>query len=82
MSTNKTITGAIIDVLKKEGKALSIKDIHSRIVAGNHYQFNTPNAEHVVRNQLRRHAENIELKSAATTKHFMANSDGTYELKK
>jgi hypothetical protein len=82
MSANKTITSAIIDVLKKEGKALSIKDIHNRIVAAGLYQFNTANAEHVVRSQLRRHAENIQLKTASTTKHFVANSDGTYDLKK
>lgn len=56
MSANTTITGAIIAVLKQEGNPLSIKEIHSRIVSGNLYQFNTTNAEHVVRNQLRRHA--------------------------
>lgn len=81
MSANTTITGAIITVLKKEGKALSIKDIHSRIVADDLYQFNTANAEHVVRNQLRRHSANIQLKTASATKYFVANGDGTYGLK-
>ena len=58
----KTVTEAIIEVLKRENKSLGIKDIHEKIIQSNLYAFKTSNSEHVVRNQLRRHCENIELK--------------------
>lgn len=76
----KTITEAIIEVLKRENKALGIKEIHEKIVQSNLYAFKTSNSQHVVRNQLRRHCDNIELKVGSTVKYFTYLPNGTYFL--
>ncbi|WP_315819380.1 winged helix-turn-helix domain-containing protein [Paraflavitalea speifideaquila] len=78
----KTITEAIIEVLKRENKMLDIKEIHEKIVQSNLYAFKSSNPEHVVRNQLRRHCDNLELKVGSSIKYFTRMVDGTYGLRK
>lgn len=78
----KTITEAIIEVLKRENKPLGIKEIHGKIIESNLYVFKASNSEHVVRNQLRRHCDNLELKVGSSVKYFTRMVDGTYGLRK
>lgn len=78
----KTINEAIIEVLKKEGKPLLPKEIFVKIKENSLYRFKTESPENIVRNQLRRHSENIgNLVAASKVKHFVCLDDGKYWLK-
>lgn len=80
--TTKTINEAIVEVLKREGKPLNIQEIHEKIIQLGLYSFKTANPEHVVRNQLRRHCDNIDLKVGSSLKYFTRLPNGAYGLKK
>jgi len=78
----KTINEAIIEVLKKEGKPLLPKEIFTKINDNRLYHFKAQSPENIVRNQLRRHSENIgNLAAASKVKHFVCMEDGKYWLK-
>lgn len=78
----KTINEAIIEVLKGEGLPLSAKDIFAKIKEKRLYHFKAQSPENIVRNQLRRHSENITgLTATSKTKHFICTDDGRYSLK-
>lgn len=78
----KTINEAIIEVLKSEGGPLSAKDIFAKIKERRLYHFKAQSPENIVRNQLRRHSENVvKLAAASKAKHFVCLEDGRYWLK-
>jgi len=77
----RTINQAIIDVLQKEGKPLTIKDIYNKIIKDDYYRFRAENPPNIVRTQIRRHCVNLDFPSASSTKLFQALKDGTYWLK-
>lgn len=78
----KTINDAIIEVLKKEGKPLLPKEIFTRIKDNRLYHFKAQSPENIVRNQLRRHSDNVDgLTAASKVKHFVCMEDGRYWLK-
>jgi len=77
----RTVNEAIIEVLKAAGAPLTIKEIVQKISQSKLFTFNTPNPEAIIRNQLRRHSENIDLKVSSTIKHFVLQKDGRYSLK-
>lgn len=78
----KTINDAIIEVLKKADKPLTSKEILEKILKDKLYHFKAASPENIVRNQLRRHSENLErLAVAAKVKHFVLLDDGRYKLK-
>lgn len=78
----KTINEAIIGVLKKEGKPLFPKEILVKITENRLYQFKSESPENIVRNQLRRHCENVgNLAAASKVKYFVCLDDGKYRLK-
>ena len=78
----KTIVQAITEVLQREKKPLSVKDITERIVKNGLYTFKASYPDHVVGTQLRRHSDNISLKTGSKDKYFTLHAEGTYELKK
>ena len=53
----RTINQVIIEVLKNEGKPLTIEEIYKIIREENLYQFRSKNPQHIVRTQLRRQSE-------------------------
>ena len=76
---SKTITDAIIEILAKEQNALTAKEIYSRIIKRDLYQFKSPSAENIVRNQLRRHCLGINNPASSSKKLFKV-SDDAYTL--
>lgn len=79
--SKKTIKEAIYEVLEKEKKPLSIKEIYLQIVENQLYNFKAENPEHIVRTLLRRHSENINFPSASKSKYFTFLSNGTFWFK-
>jgi hypothetical protein len=78
----RTINDAIKIVLQKEGKPMGAKEIYLKIKEQGIYSFKAANPENIVRNQLRRHSENISgLQAASQVKHFVYTSEGKYRLK-
>lgn len=78
----RTINQVIIEVLKNEGKPLTIEEIYKIIREENLYQFRSKNPQHIVRTQLRRHSENLTFPDASAAKHFIFLGNNTYTLKK
>lgn len=78
----KTINDAIKIILRQEGKALTAKEIYLKIKERGIYTFKAANPENIVRNQLRRHSENVSgLQAASHVKHFVFTAEGKYRLK-
>lgn len=78
---NRTINQAIIDILKKEGKSLFVKDIYNLIIKYDYYRFRAEDPINILRIQLRRHCVNLDFPTASDKKYFQMLSDGTYYLK-
>ena len=72
-----TVNDAIIAVLKEADRSLSAKELYSRIIEHQYYQFKTDNPIAIVANALRRHNAD-HLRSG--TKLYKKRDDGTYEL--
>lgn len=64
------IKDAIFEVLKKENKPLSVKEIYLQIVENQLYNFKSDNPEHIVRTLLRRQSENINFPSSRKVKYL------------
>ncbi|TYR36155.1 restriction endonuclease [Sphingobacterium phlebotomi] len=60
---------------------LGVKEIYLQIVEKNLYVFKAEDPEHIVRTVLRRHSENINVKSSSKTKYFIFLKDGTFWFK-
>lgn len=76
-----TIKDAIFEVLLKENKPLSVKEIYLQIQQKKLYKFKAENPEHIVRTLLRRHSDNINFPSAKKTKYFTFLNEGTFWFK-
>lgn len=80
--SRKTINQVIIAILQEEKKPLSIPEIYALIKSNSLYTFKSTNPESIIRNQLRRHCENIHFPKASEKKYFVRNSDNSFSLKK
>jgi len=78
--TNRTITQAIVEVLKKENTSLSASEILTKIKGSNLYQFKSMNAGNIVRSQLRRHCKNIKLLNSSKHPLFIQTENGQFTL--
>ncbi len=76
-----TIKEAIFKVLNERKKPLGVKEIYLQIIENNLYVFKAEDPEHIVRTVLRRHSENINVKSSSKTKYFRFLKDGTFWFK-
>lgn len=77
----KTVNEAIIEVLKQASAPLDSKEIYKRIEEKKLYNFKSENPENIVRNQLRRHSENLSPnKITSKVKHFV-HKDGKFIIK-
>lgn len=75
---NRTINEAILEVLKKEGKPLLIRDIYNKIIEYDFYRFRAQKPEDIVRIQLRRHCAELDFPTASSIKLFSINKDGAF----
>ena len=78
---NNTISSAAIEVLKKNDKPMSAEEIHNSIIQQNLYQFKAKEPLSILKSELRKHSEGIELKGKSGTKYFVFQKDKTYTLK-
>lgn len=80
---NRTINEAILEVFKREGKPLLIRDIYAKIIEYDLYRFRAQKPEDIVRIQLRRHCAELDFPTASSIKLFSINKDGAfYKLEK
>jgi len=74
----RTINEAILEVFKREGKPLLIKDIYTKIIEYDLYRFRAQRPEDIVRIQLRRHCAELDFPTASSKKLFTINTDGSF----
>ena len=75
----RTIVSAIRDVLRESGRPLSVGEIYGAIERRGLFSFSSPNATHIVRTQLRRHAVGAS-GSSAKSKYFRELDGARFEL--
>lgn len=75
-----TIVENIKKILKQSSEPLSAQQIYSAIERAKLYKFNTKNPLGVVRQQIRRHCEDLNFPSAMPNKYFFQVDRGRYGL--
>jgi restriction system protein len=70
MTVQPTITSAVLAVMNQAGAPVSAKEAYLRIVEQKLYEFHTPDPEHVVTTQIRRHCKDLDFPSASNRKYF------------
>jgi restriction system protein len=73
-----TIVEAIKQVMRDRGRPMTVAEVYNAIIGQGLYSFNADQPVQIVRNQIRRHCQGIDVPSASPTKHFIIHSDGTY----
>lgn len=76
----RTIVAAIEEVLRNEGKPMTIAEIYDGIIAANLYSFKADKPVHIVHNQVRQHCKGLDFPSASPSKHFELTQNGRYYL--
>lgn len=74
-----TIVGAIRAVMLAKDTPMTAPEIHAAIASSNLCQFQAANPAGIVRTQLRRHCEGLNLAASSKVKHFKALTGGRYE---
>src|SRR6266496_3193266 len=74
----RTIVEAIKEVMRAEGRPLSISEIYDGIVSANLYSFKADKPVHIVRSQIRRHCKGLHFPSSFSVKHFEMLPNGKY----
>lgn len=69
-----TIIEAIIEVMKRENRPLTSKEIYKRIIENDFYLFGAKKPEQIVSGTIRRHSLGIEFPTASPVKHFKVYS--------
>ena len=67
-------------VLAKVGCPMAASEIHDAIVRDNLYSFQAKDLSGVVRNQLRRHSDNVDRPASACEKRFHLLEDGRFQF--
>jgi hypothetical protein len=75
-----TIVEAIKAVMRQAGRPLTYQEVYELIAQQGLYKFRAADAVHIVRTEIRRHAEGVELRTASRTKHFRIVEGFRYEL--
>lgn len=79
VNRQRTIIDAVKEVMHAEQRPLTYKEAYEGIIAANLYQFRSTNPLHIVRMEIRRHAEGVDFPTAAQTKHFRLIGQYQYE---
>lgn len=77
----RTINDAIIEVLSQSKNGLDPKEIYNAIVQKKLYDFKSASPENIVRNQLRRHSENLPALKADSKRKLYVFDHGKFHLK-
>ncbi len=75
-----TIVQAIQTVMRVRGEPMTAAEVYSEIARAKLYEFQTDNPASIIRAQIRRHCEELNLKSSSQAKHFKALADDRFEL--
>lgn len=67
-----TICGAIIQALKQAGKPLTPNEIFDLIIANKLYEFKSKTPLSVLKAEIRKHLEGLELKEMSSIKYFIS----------
>ncbi|XGV96544.1 MAG: restriction endonuclease [Leptolyngbya sp. BL-A-14] len=82
MGKERTIPEAIIEVMNMLQRPMSVGEVYQFIMENQLYEFKSDKPLQIVRGQLRRHCEGLEIPSAYDKKkYFTMLSNGTYWLK-
>jgi restriction system protein len=76
----QTIVEAIQQVMKVDGRPMTVPDIYEAIIRQGLYQFRAVDPAHIVRTQIRRHCIGLDFPSSSRTKLFQMVGSGTYDL--
>jgi restriction system protein len=77
----QTVNDAITEILKQANKALDPKQIYEMIMQKKLYNFKSSSPENIVRNQLRRHSENLPGSRADSKRKLYVFESGKFRLK-
>ena len=75
-----TITDAIRQVLAQKSKPMTAIEIYEAIVKASLFEFKSTSAANIVRSQIRRHCDGVQVQSASSTKYFRLVEGNCYEL--
>ena len=76
----KPIHEVASEVLANAGRPMTAYEVHEAIVRDGLYSFQAKDPLSIVRNQLRRHSENVSGRATSRTKYFRMTGDGRFEL--
>jgi len=75
-----TIKEAALEVMKKKGEPMTVREIYDQIVSRNLYKFNSNNPKNIVRRTIRIQCEGVDhLPICKSVKFFRRLEDGRYE---
>ena len=75
-----TIVQAIKKVMLSSKTPMTAQEIYKEILKQGLFEFRAADPEGIVKRQLRRHCEGLDLAKAPPTKHFRLADDSHYEL--
>lgn len=76
----QTIKQAIIETLKNEGKPLSSREVYNGILKHKLYKFGAKDPHSIVKAEIRKYCEGLDLKTSKPEKLFKLEEDGKYSL--
>jgi restriction system protein len=75
-----TILEAIRTVIRTKGEPMTAAEIHADIAQAKLHEFHIDNPASIVRTQIRRHCEGLNLKASSKAKYFKALADGRFQV--
>ena len=75
---NKTLATVIVEVLTAHGSPMTASEVHSAIIHGNLFEFNSKDPVGIVRSALSRHSVENQHSCASKSKHFSQLPDGRF----
>jgi hypothetical protein len=78
----RTITQAIVEVLRRKTEAQTPTEIYNDIIRGELYSFNSKTPIGIINSEIRKSCVGIELKKSKSDKLFEPRPGGKYSLVK
>ena len=76
----KPIHQVAVDVLRLHGRPMTIQEIYAEIEQKQLYRFKAKSPLQILRAQLRRYCQGLDLPAAPAQKYFKLTEDGEFEL--
>jgi restriction system protein len=77
---SKPIHQVAVDVIRLQGRPMTIQEIYEYIVQKQLYSFKAKSPLQVLRAQIRRHCQGFELPNSPARKYFKLTEDGGYDI--